>query len=230
MKTYIKRLLDTRTYFLGFIVIALVLFGAAPASSDPPSWDRIEDGDDRFEVLEDFDEEAVLDKETGLVWERRPWFNYRPYRDVHGANIQGCWNRTTGGRMGWRLPSVEELSSLVVPEEPPGTPALPLGHPFEEALSGFFPGCNGPDCATVVAFNTACVDDIPTAAEHCFFWTSTVDPVLIASGAPFVYYVTFNSTALGAGPSTGPYDLDFNLFNTWCVRGGSTQPPRVTEY
>jgi hypothetical protein len=37
--------------------------------------------------------------------------------------------------MGWRLPSVHELASLVDPNNPGGNPALPLGHPFSNVKS-----------------------------------------------------------------------------------------------
>src|SRR5262245_18199046 len=38
-----------------------------------------------------------------------------------------CHERVAGGRMGWRLPTVEELASLVNPGQ---SPPLPPGAPF----------------------------------------------------------------------------------------------------
>ena len=54
---------------------------------------------------------AVLDKNTGLVWEQSPevtplfWF----LATIH------CVGRTVGGMVGWRLPSVVELKSVQDP-------------------------------------------------------------------------------------------------------------------
>jgi len=70
---------------------------------------------------------AVLDKNTGLVWEQAPdvgQYNWS-YRD------QKCLNKAVGGTRGWRLPSVVELASLVDPTVGSSTvPKLPAGHPF----------------------------------------------------------------------------------------------------
>ena len=49
------------------IVALVVLAGVAEAK--PPSWDKVVNGTGRFKVLNGFNGEAVLDKETGLVWE-----------------------------------------------------------------------------------------------------------------------------------------------------------------
>ena len=92
------------------------------------NWDRrIDDARRRFKVLKDFNDEAVLDKETGLVWERRPgtkavaWPNARLL----------CAQKAVGGRGGWRLPSFNELASLVDPAVKNATaPRLPSGHCF----------------------------------------------------------------------------------------------------
>jgi hypothetical protein len=67
--------------------------------------------------------QAVLDRETGLVWERSPGGN-----GTWTQAISECRNHTTGGRTGWRLPASAELSSLVDPDQI--DPSLPLDHPF----------------------------------------------------------------------------------------------------
>ena len=54
---------------------------------------------------------AVLDKETGLVWEKSPDTNTRD----GDAAWAYCVEKTVGSRKGWRLPTVEELASLVNP-------------------------------------------------------------------------------------------------------------------
>jgi hypothetical protein len=81
----------------------------------------------RLVVLANFNNEAVLDRETGLVWEKTPDVLSR-FRFL--AN-QFCLERRTGGRMGWRLPKAEELFSLIDPAQiSGGLLALPPGHPF----------------------------------------------------------------------------------------------------
>ena len=99
----------------------------------PPSWHKFIQTSDRFE---DFGQGLgyVLDHETGLVWEASPstiartWFATESY----------CYSKTVGGevgqRMGWRLPTIEELLTLVEPLQ--SSPALPLSHPFSNIQSG----------------------------------------------------------------------------------------------
>jgi hypothetical protein len=97
----------------------------------PPTWSQVLDSADgepdgcnstRFKCVMGGD--AVLDLETGLLWERTPsaaavgWV----------AAIDICDRLSTGNRAGWRLPRIEELRSLVDPSQ--SDPALPLSHPF----------------------------------------------------------------------------------------------------
>jgi hypothetical protein len=96
------------------------------------SWDRrIENA--RFQVLREFNDEAVLDRETGLVWERQPspqtfaWSNARLF----------CAQKAVGGRGGWRLPAFYELASLVDPAVHSG-PQLPPGHPFLQVQAAHY--------------------------------------------------------------------------------------------
>lgn len=83
----------------------------------------------RFVVLTDWNNEAVLDRETGLVWQRTPGDQAD---DRQGAAVQ-CISSSAGGRRGWRLPSVDELTSLYDPTTPQDL-KLPAGHPFINVL------------------------------------------------------------------------------------------------
>ena len=69
----------------------------------------------------------MLDRETGLVWERTPINSSTPPQ--WGQARVDCAQRTVGGRKGWRLPSVHELQSLLDPFDG-APPAIPDGHPF----------------------------------------------------------------------------------------------------
>lgn len=100
--------------------LLLALF-AVPAGAKPPSWDTAKPASVRFKVLSAFGGQAVLDQETGLVWERSPATDLVAWAYAQTA----CFYKTTGNRMGWRLPAVEELLSLVEPGV-----GLPAGHPF----------------------------------------------------------------------------------------------------
>jgi len=68
---------------------------------------------------------AVLDKDTGLIWERAPDRSFAyGWQDGRGL----CRAKTVGNHIGWRLPALGELASLIDLSQ--GKPALPLGHPF----------------------------------------------------------------------------------------------------
>jgi hypothetical protein len=132
---------ETRSHALRALAgwVALLALPAPGAAQTPlTSWDQvIPNASQRFVVLAAFNDEAVLDRETGLVWERTP---ADVTRDWAGA-ISHCYWRTvqtsaragTGpvpGRNGWRLPTIEELSTLLAPT-PGHCFTLPPGHPFQ---------------------------------------------------------------------------------------------------
>lgn len=132
---------------LAFALFGAVAFASAPISAQitqngpyyaNPSWDQQVPAAQRFIVLSNWVDAnfpsggaAVLDRETGLVWERSPTGG--------GTWIQAftaCRGHTSGNRLGWRLASEEELSSLLDAT----TRDLPLGHPFQgiSALKDFW--------------------------------------------------------------------------------------------
>jgi hypothetical protein len=111
-----------RLQAFAFTFIALA-FAAEQAAAQ--SWSKqILNGTARFKVLPQFGSDAVLDKETGLVWEREPSSSAT---DWDSGAIR-CHTLLLGNRRGWRAASVEELASLVDPSN--SNPALANSHPF----------------------------------------------------------------------------------------------------
>ena len=111
---------------LAALAALAVAIGASSTLAGPlPSWDkRIDKAATRFKVLAQFDDEAVLDKETGLVWQGSPASSLFDW----GSSQSLCVGTPIGGRRGWRLPTGWELMSLSDPSQ--DNPSLPVGHPF----------------------------------------------------------------------------------------------------
>ena len=99
----------------------------------PPTWSQILPAAERFELV--MGGAAVLDKETGLVWARdaniaaasKTWLDAMIY----------CRNLSIADRKGWRLPTVEELASLLDMSQSVA-PYLPTGHPFINVQSSTY--------------------------------------------------------------------------------------------
>jgi Protein of unknown function (DUF1566) len=103
-----------------------------------PSWDQQLSASTRFIVLSNWSNAAVLDRETGLVWQRTSGNPNSPGSSVNRFQaLLNCWDASTGGRKGWRMPRIEELLSLGEPPALGGSP-LPPGHPFLQVIEGFF--------------------------------------------------------------------------------------------
>jgi hypothetical protein len=91
--------------------------GAAPpnkggtSATSAQNWDENLPSSSRFTVLASFNNQAVRDNNTGLVWEQAPVSTLMLWRDATSY----CVNKNAGGARGWRLPSVVELASLISP-------------------------------------------------------------------------------------------------------------------
>ena len=96
-----------------------------------------------------------MDRETGLVWETSPSTSGFTWKN---AQIQ-CNQSTVGNRKGWRLPTLQELASLVDPTAT-SSPALPAGHPFTNVQSGapYWSATSAPGFAWSVVFSSGGVN------------------------------------------------------------------------
>ncbi len=160
-----------RLYVIGLMLLGMIGFSTGPAvaatAAGPyyamPSWDQQLPASTRFIVLSNWIDKAhpsggaaVLDRETGLVWEQSPdTFTY----EWSEAEFN-CATSNTGGRLGWRLPTIQELTSLLDPTQ--SYPALPSGHPFSNVQPEFYWSATDAgtvaDCAWGVYFSNGTVD------------------------------------------------------------------------
>jgi hypothetical protein len=177
-------------------LVVFVVMAGSLLSEDLRDWGKQLPAKQRFVILSDFNDQAVLDRETQLVWERFPG-------DTDGNGIvtvedavpfnaaaEICILKNVGGRLGWRLPAVTELATLLDPTQ--SDPRLPVGHPFIFCLSR----CPSPGFR--------------------LFWTNTIQ-----DHKPLVrYQLNINSSpaALFFGEDQLPQAL------VWCVRGPVAGP------
>ena len=163
-----------------------------------PSWDQTLPSSTRFIVLSNMRSEAVLDRETGLVWERTPTL---PATSPGGVEFRGaiprCWDVETGGRKGWHLPRTDELLSLGQRSTVFGGSPLPEGHPFIGVIGGFF--------WTVDYFPTSGTTVVYGA--YVYFDPGNANPDI---GFPANAFVNIADPA--------------SHLNVWCVRGGQASP------
>ncbi|MDH4064380.1 MAG: DUF1566 domain-containing protein, partial [Acidobacteriota bacterium] len=87
----------------------------------PPTLSRKLPTAQRFDLV--LDNQAVLDKETGLVWERTPSATKVSW--IPAAYT--CIYAARGNRAGWHLATISELKTLVDATQ---SPTLPAGNPF----------------------------------------------------------------------------------------------------
>src|SRR5262249_8011583 len=195
-------------YLLVAVAVATVLMSTARASSAQttsagpyyatPSWDQKLACDSaancpRFVVLANWNNDAVLDRETGLVWERSPLAPCVSVFCVRLDSGRRTWFQaetrcneelTTGGRGGWRLTTPPQLGSLVDYRVAPATVRLPLGHTF-------------------------------VAVQQDLYWSSTTSTTALATpGDVSLSVEMFSGAVFGDSKS---HNGDF----VWCVRGGS---------
>ncbi len=130
-------------WFCGLGAVALA--GALPvqaASQDRPSATA-----GRFVLV--LEGEAVKDRTTGLIWEQAP----DSFHGVWSEAPAHCLAKTVGGKQGWRVPTVQELSSLL--DQSQQDPALPQGHPFANIKSAIYWSATPSEKDDIVAWHVS---------------------------------------------------------------------------
>jgi hypothetical protein len=167
--------------FAAVFAAAMVMnFGPAEAKGDRGerngasddelrAWDRkIDDPEQRFEMLDDFHGQAVLDRETDLVWQQAPGLGLA----LQSVAARACPQLSVDNRFGWRLPTVQELATLVDPSVSPG-PKVPAGHPFSNVGDKFWTNSLHPFSSSqvyIVDFATGAVEFGQTTQQVLPFW------------------------------------------------------------
>ena len=144
----------------------------------PPSWFRLLASNDgggdgcsssRFGCV--MGGQAVIDLETGLVWQREAG-NGAPLWET-GVNL--CRDLVIQNRKGWRLPTASELSSLI--DMSGAVLKLPAGHPFtglqtvdaDDPHWTFTPDASAAGFVTVVFFGTGGTQTWPKTGSPAQF-------------------------------------------------------------
>lgn len=160
--------------FLGTIGL-LIMSGTTAHSDDPPlptlqqippTWSRILIPSDRFRPALSGGQ-AVLDIETGLVWQRAPDAIPRDWPTA----VSHCYTLEAGGRKGWRLPTIEQLASQVDPtrEGPALTKPTPYRNVQKAAYWTATTVATTPSDAWFVGFEDGFVGS-SIKGEEAFVW------------------------------------------------------------
>jgi hypothetical protein len=202
-----KRLIVVLAIFMAMAMF-LPIMADAQNTASMQTWDKIltcTDGDStmcnssRFSCV--LENQAVLDNETGLVWERKVMTTTVNYADA----IEYCRELSIRDRKGWRMPNLDEFMSLIdmSPWKGPG-PAIMLPRQADTVSPCYpFVGQGGP-----FAPNPAAVS-VPASA----YWTATpregqfeaASYVVLVTGEGRLYAKKKNLTSTN---------------NVWAVRGG----------
>ena len=176
----------------------------------PPAWSQTLAPNVRFVILSNFNSDAVLDRETGLIWARRSLgrafaglglnFFERPIELADDF----CQALPLADRFGWRLPAVAELQSLIDMSVPlSSAPRLPVGHPFFLSPGG--------------------------RNQYNSYWTGEAFFAEFAGERIFVrraVELTEGRTGAYRTPQTESFVLDADIL---CVRGGPTPMPNAPD-
>ncbi len=110
------------------MALAVALTMALPIRAEQVvPWDEyMSDATQRYIPLKAFQYEAIEDEETHLVWQR----DWPAVAASWDEAYEACRAARTGGRKGWRLPTLEELQSLKMVFADANFIGIPRNAPF----------------------------------------------------------------------------------------------------
>jgi hypothetical protein len=82
-----------------------------------------------------------------------------------------CYERVVGGRMGWRLPTIEELTSVIDPFGPEVGGKLPPGHPFNVGTTNYWSSTTVADNPATAWFVRLALGEAITVLKVAPFYT-----------------------------------------------------------
>lgn len=123
-------------------------------------------------------EEVVRDRLTGLVWTRSADLAAGPVTWARALAL--ARGHRAGGLDNWRLPTINELESLVDASQ--HTPALPEGHPFVNTADGYWSSTTSafePDWCMALYLNKGAVGVGQKAGRHFHLWLVCSDASIL---------------------------------------------------
>ncbi len=112
---------------LGVALSVALAVGLPLRAEQAAPWDEyISDATLRYTPLKSFQYEAIEDEETHLVWQA----NWSATPVSWEQAYEACRAARTGGRKGWRLPTLEELQSLKMVFADANFIGIPRNAPF----------------------------------------------------------------------------------------------------
>lgn len=164
-----------------------------------PSWHLKIPTEERFVLV--LDDAAVLDSETCLVWERSP---DNTLFDWYGAN-RDCVRNHTGGRFGWHLPTVHQLTTLVEIDYTTDN-FLPQGHPFIPHYNHI----------------TSSFGGTTQTYRWLDYWTASTVQSQFGTSSAYRVHFSYIATYIDTTTYVVSVATKKAKFMTWCVRNGQT--------
>jgi len=200
-----KRLLTLILF--GLLGLSLLVFVACPPDDDDDSGDNDDDSGDDDDDNDDNDSAAGCntwtDSSSGLMWENGEEF-FGTWNDA----IEYCFELSCGGYDDWRMPTIDELRSLIV-----ACAATETGGSCEVTDPGCTEyGCRNLDCAGCKENEGPALDGyyLPDDldGDYYVYWSATE----ISDEEEFAWLVSYKFAAVTSGFMSSDYSAR-------CVRG-----------